>query len=106
VLSSPPPAHASVTASEADRVAADLGAAARTLLAQQEFGMLFVVGGDTAAAVLGDDPVVVGGTLAPGVPWARRSDGSGPLLVTKSGGFGDSSTLVELLANRPRSAAR
>jgi uncharacterized protein YgbK (DUF1537 family) len=106
VLTSPPPAHGTVTASEADRVAAELGAAARTLLARQDFGVLFVIGGDTAAAVLGDDPVVVGGTLAPGVPWSRRSNGSGPLLITKAGGFGDPSTLVELLANGPRSAAR
>ena len=36
----------------------------------------------------GDEPMVAGGTLAPGVPWSRRADGSGPLVVTKAGGFG------------------
>ena len=48
-----------------------------------------IVGGDTAAAVLGDGVHVAGGTVAPGIPWARRADGTGPLVVTKAGGFGD-----------------
>ena len=68
--------------------------------------MLVVVGGDTAAAVLGDEPMVVGGTLAPGVPWSRRADGSGPLVVTKAGGFGHPTTLVDLLAGRSPSEGR
>ena len=66
------------------------------------FGVLVVLGGDTAAAVLGDEPMVVGGTLAPGVPWSRRADGSGPLVITKAGGFGHPTTLVDLLAGRAR----
>ena len=64
------------------------------------------LGGDTAAAVLGDEPMVVGGTLAPGVPWSQRADGSGPLVITKAGGFGHPTTLVDLLAGRPPSEER
>ena len=77
-----------------------------TLLAARPFGVLVIVGGDTAAAVLGDEPLVVGGTLAPGMPWSRRADGSGPLVVTKAGGFGHRDTLVDLLAGRRPSEER
>ena len=49
---------------------------------------LVVIGGDTAAALLGDAPRMVGGFVAPGMPWSRDDDGGGPLVVTKAGGFG------------------
>jgi uncharacterized protein YgbK (DUF1537 family) len=87
-------------------VAAELAAASRELLATTCIGTLVVVGGDTAAAVLGDAPMVVGGTLAPGVPWSRRADGRGPLVVTKAGGFGQPAALVDLLAGRSSSEGR
>ena len=106
VLASPEATGSSIAAACADRVAADLGAAARDLLAPGTFGVLVVVGGDTAAAVLGDEPLVAGGTLAPGVPWSRRADGSGPLVLTKAGGFGHATTLVDLLAGRAASEGR
>jgi uncharacterized protein YgbK (DUF1537 family) len=57
-----------------------------------------IVGGDTAAAVLGDRAMVVGGTIEPGVAWSRFADGTGPLVVTKPGGFGDEQTLTRVLA--------
>lgn len=50
-------------------------------------GTLVLLGGDTAAAVLGDRPRRVGGLLAPGVPWCP-ADGGFPLVVSKPGGFG------------------
>ena len=50
--------------------------------------------------------MVVGGTLAPGVPWSRRADGTGPLVITKAGGFGHPPTLAELLAGRAPSEGR
>ncbi len=53
-----------------------------------------LVGGDTTAAVLGTSPMRVGGTLAPGVAWGAMPDGVH--LVTKPGGFGGASTLVDL----------
>lgn len=82
---------------DAERVAAELAATVRRRLAGGDVATLVIVGGDTAAAVLGDGVVVAGGTVAAGIPWSRRADGSGPLVVTKAGGFGDQRTLVELL---------
>jgi uncharacterized protein YgbK (DUF1537 family) len=106
VVSSPLPADPVVADADAARMAADLGAAARKLLDRRPFGVVVIIGGDTAAAVLGDEPLVVGGTLAPGVPWSRRVDGDGPLVVTKAGGFGHRDTLVDLLAGRRPSEER
>ena len=106
VLASPEPDGPSITPACADRVAAELGAIARQVLAAGTVGVLVIVGGDTAAAVLGDEPLIAGGTLAPGVPWARRRDGRGPLVVTKAGGFGHATTLVDLLAGRSPSEGR
>ena len=40
---------------------------------------------------------LVGGTIDTGVAWSRCVDGSGPLVVTKPGGFGDEQTLVRVL---------
>jgi 4-hydroxythreonine-4-phosphate dehydrogenase len=59
-------------------------------------GTLLIVGGDTAAAVLGDAPRLVGGNVLPGMPWSRDADGGGPVVVTKAGAFGDVDTLVRL----------
>jgi uncharacterized protein YgbK (DUF1537 family) len=106
VLRSPLPDGPVVADLTAAQVAADLGAAARDLLAARAFDVLMIIGGDTAAAVLGAEPLVVGGTLAPGVPWSRRADGTGPLVVTKAGGFGHRGTLVDLLAGRRPSEER
>ncbi len=91
------PTDGAVDAPAADRAAALLAGDALTHLAGATVATLLIVGGDTAAAVLGDRPMVVGGTVATGIPWARRADGSGPLVVTKAGGFGGPSTLVDLL---------
>ena len=46
--------------------------------------------------------VSVGGTIAPGVAWSRPWGESGPLVLTKPGGFGTRSTLVDLLAEHSR----
>jgi 4-hydroxythreonine-4-phosphate dehydrogenase len=90
----------------AERAAAALAAEVRRRLVGGEVKTLLLVGGDTAAAVLGDGACTAGGTVAAGIPWARRADGTGPLVVTKAGGFGTRDTLVELLAGRPGSEAR
>ena len=92
---STPRATEPVTDAQAERAAAELAADARRRL--DGVGTLVIVGGDSAAAMLGDDVLVAGGTVAPGIPWARRADGSGPLVVTKAGGFGTPDTLVDLL---------
>jgi D-threonate/D-erythronate kinase len=76
-------------------VVAELADLARPAAASA--GTLVIVGGDTTAAVLGDDPRLVGGSVLPGLPWSLDGDGGGPLVVTKAGSFGDVDTLVRLV---------
>jgi uncharacterized protein YgbK (DUF1537 family) len=76
-----------------------LAAAVLETVAVLDAGTLVIIGGDTAAAVMGDGEWMVGGTMAPGLPWSRRADGTGPMVITKAGGFGSAATLVELLSN-------
>jgi len=83
---------------DAARAMASAIAAAVAHLGIAPLGTLVVIGGDTAAAVLGDGPRLAGGMLAPGTPWSP-ADG-GPLVVTRSGAFGDDDALVDLLATR------
>jgi uncharacterized protein YgbK (DUF1537 family) len=64
--------------------------------------LLVLVGGDTAAAVLGDAPRSVGGYAALGMPWSRAvesrgTSGDGPLVITKAGSFGTAESLVDVL---------
>jgi len=75
-------------------VAAELAEQARECVSSA--GTLVIVGGDTAAAVLGDGSRLVGGTVLPGMPWSLDADGGGPLVITKAGAFGDVDTLVRL----------
>ncbi len=77
-------------------VALELAGRARARMAERSFATVVLIGGDTAAAVLGAAPRLVGGTVAPGLPWSRDEHGGGPLVVTKAGGFGTPDTLVEL----------
>lgn len=79
-------------------VANALAAEARTRVEVLQPATIVVIGGDTAAAFLGDAPRLVGGSVAPGLPWSRDEQGGGPLVVTKAGGFGDADTLVRLLS--------
>lgn len=97
------PDTAAVTAQAADAAAAALARAAALAL-EHPFRTLVVLGGDTAAAVLADRVIEVGGTVAPGMPWGRVGQGD-PLgapgadlvVVTKAGAFGDPGTLARLL---------
>lgn len=77
-------------------VAMDLAGRARARMADHRYATVVLIGGDTAAAVLGPAARLVGGTVAPGLPWSRDARGDGPLVVTKAGGFGTSDTLVDL----------
>jgi len=81
-----------------DAEAARLASVARGVLAAAAVDTLVLVGGDTAAAVLGDEPLDVDGTLAPGVAVARLH--SGITVVTKPGSFGAPGLLVALLSGR------
>ncbi len=60
---------------------------------------LILTGGDTAGFVLDAldcDSVLLGGELAPGIPWGRIAGGLADRchVVTKSGGFGDEGSLI------------
>ena len=83
-------------------VAVALGERALRALDANGFRTVVLVGGDTTAEVLGDAVVSVGGTVAPGVAWSRPWGESGPLVLTKPGGFGTRTTLVDLLAEHSR----
>ncbi len=78
-------------------VAARLAEEASELTRSRSFATIVILGGDTAAAVLGRSPRLVGGTVRPGMPWSRDADGGGPLVITKAGGFGGPDALISLL---------
>ena len=83
-----------------DGPAREVAARARERLAAGDVATLVIVGGDTAAAVLGDAPRLVGGMIAPGMPWSRDEHGGGPLVVTKAGAFGGVDALARLFAGK------
>jgi uncharacterized protein YgbK (DUF1537 family) len=61
---------------------------------------LILTGGDTAMFVLGAlgaSSIVLAGEIAPGIPWGVIEGGlaDGCIVITKSGGFGHSASLVE-----------
>ena len=59
-----------------------------------KYQTLFVIGGDTTGAILGNRTLEVLGTVDTGIPIAKLDD---YYLVTKGGGIGNENTLVELL---------
>ena len=81
-------------------VAHELASAAHEVAARLRPATVVLLGGDTAAAYLGDAPRRVGGTVAAGMPWSRDADGAGPLVITKAGGFGGPDALLELFSPR------
>lgn len=68
-------------------------------------GTVLCSGGDTAHAVLrslNKSCLQVLGEVAPGLPLSRfATDGQDLVFISKSGGFGTSSTLLNLFANQP-----
>ena len=70
-------------------------------LRRRPCGTLFLSGGDTALATLralGVDCLIPVGEVEPGLAAARCPDRQGPLILMRSGGFGDDAALVRLLA--------
>lgn len=101
VIASDPSGESACTAA---RVAADMGVAAaigeaaRTVVGHGWFATVMVVGGETAAAFIGDAAVRVHGSPAPGIAAGSASIGGRRIeIVTKPGGFGDPQSLVRLL---------
>ncbi|HWB31931.1 MAG TPA: 4-hydroxythreonine-4-phosphate dehydrogenase PdxA [Acidobacteriaceae bacterium] len=80
----------------------DSGASAEAIAAAfhaQPISALILTGGDTAFFVLealGATVIHLGGEVAPGIPWGMIEGGvaSGCTVITKSGGFGQRSTLL------------
>ena len=66
-----------------------------------ELGALIMVGGDTAAAVLGDAPAVVHGSVGVGTAWVE-SEGFAMPIITRSSGHGADDAVVGLLARLRR----
>jgi uncharacterized protein YgbK (DUF1537 family) len=98
VLASGRPNADAVASSDASATALALAAVVAQLEAATRVPTVILIGGDTAAAVLGDHPVEVGGTVAPGVAWCRPEGAIGPLVLTKPGGFGGPNALIDLVA--------
>lgn len=72
-----------------------LAAQARLRIEQLRPRTVVIIGGETAAAVLGAAPRTVSGFAAPGMPMSL--DDNGPVVITKAGGFGGPDALVDLL---------
>ena len=81
---------------DAQRAAARLADRALDHTTRTPVTAMLIIGGDTAAAVIGDRPWTVWGHAGPGLPYGRATDGTGPWVITKAGGFGDDQTLVDL----------
>jgi uncharacterized protein YgbK (DUF1537 family) len=60
-------------------------------------GVLVLIGGDTAHAVMGPGRFLCHGEVEPGVALSHRSDRSGPWFITKAGAFGDADTLRRVI---------
>jgi uncharacterized protein YgbK (DUF1537 family) len=91
-----------VKRTDASAIAAAFGEQVAEQLARAPYDALVLVGGDGAAATLdrvGATAITVQATLAPGVPIGTIRGGAahGMCVVTKSGGFGDSSSLVGII---------
>ena len=78
-------------------VAREVVRRAQSRLAAGGVGAVVVVGGSTAALLLGDSPRLVHGMAIPGLPWSTALTGDGPVVISKAGGFGRDDTLVAAL---------
>ncbi len=78
-------------------VVAELAIRAQERIKQAQPRTVVIIGGETAAAVLGDSPRMVSGFAALGMPYSRDINGLGPPVITKAGGFGGPQALVELI---------
>jgi uncharacterized protein YgbK (DUF1537 family) len=92
-------------------VARDFGERVAAQLLRHLYDTVVLVGGDGAAAVLdrvGATAIIVHAALAPGIPIGTITGGAahGLRVVTKSGGFGDADSLIEIVdllqSARPR----
>ncbi len=78
----------------------ELVAQAAVLIAEVKPQTLVIIGGETAAELLGPAPRLVTGFAATGMPASTDEYGAGPLVITKAGGFGSPSALVDLIGRK------
>lgn len=96
VVVATPPVNGAIPAAQADAMAARLAARAWKWLDGGRGKALLILGGDTAAAVLGDRPLRVLGSVDTGMPLCLTADGR--TVLTKGGGIGREGTLAKLLS--------
>lgn len=83
-----------LTIADAHRHARAVGAVTARWIETMAPEIVVVIGGDTTASVLGDEPLEVAGLIAPGTPWLERD---GRVIVTRAGGFGGPDALADLV---------
>jgi uncharacterized protein YgbK (DUF1537 family) len=83
---------------DADAVAMELAGRAHRLVGELQARSMILVGGDTAAAFIGDAAVAVYGSVGLGISLGETVLGGRRLrLACKPGGFGTTNTLVDLV---------
>jgi uncharacterized protein YgbK (DUF1537 family) len=102
ILATPMPSGP-VDAAQAEVEVARLAAEAAEVAAKASgLAALVVLGGDTAAALLGNAAVRVLGSVAPGTAWLVSPRYQVPV-ITRAGGFGDDRAIADLLRGTLRS---
>jgi uncharacterized protein YgbK (DUF1537 family) len=102
ILTTPIP-HGPVDPEQADVEAARLAAEVAEVAAKAtHLAAIVVIGGDTAAALLGATAVRVLGSVAPGTAWLVSPRFRVPL-ITRAGGFGEDRAVADLLWGTLRS---
>jgi len=83
---------------DADAVAIELAGRAHRLVGELQARTVILIGGDTAAAFIGDAAVAVYGSVGVGISLGEATLGTRRLrLACKPGGFGTTNTLVDLV---------
>ena len=92
-----------VRGGEADAIAIDVAGRAHRLVGALGARSVILVGGDTAAAFIGDAAVTVLGSVGVGISLGEAQFGSRRLrLASKPGSFGTANTLVDLVRREPQ----
>ncbi len=92
-----------VRGGDAEAIAFEVAGRAHRLVGELGARSVILVGGDTAAAFIGDVPVAVLGSIGVGISLGEAQFGARRLrLASKPGGFGTPNTLVDLVRREPQ----
>ena len=87
-----------------EAVAVEVAGRAHRLVGELQAGSVILVGGDTAAAFIGDAACAVFGSVGVGISLGELTVGTRRLrLACKPGGFGTTNTLVDLVTKGTQS---